>query len=215
MDSDLKEKKARRVERRKGQIIAAAKEVFAQNGYRRTTIEEIADVLGVGKGTLYRYFDDKKALFLAVFEEGMVRLMQTVRAEVDGVEDPRGKIAAAVRTYFKFFDDDRELIEIVMQVRSEFKDDYQREYLAMYSDYIVRIQQNLRRGIELGIFREMDVERSAEAVSAALQGVLQSFYVRRPNEKLVDRIEAVSSLILFGLTKSDGVRLRDFEERMI
>ena len=205
-------KKAQLVNRRKEEILTAAKRIFAQNGFRRTKIEQIAAHLSVGKGTLYRYFEDKKSLFLAVFEQGMVQLRHAMRANVEPIIDPKDKISAAVRTYFEFFESDRELIEILMQVRSEFKDDYRRVFLALYSDYIVKIQENLRNGVKMGFFRELDVEKTAEAMSAMLQGILQSFYVRQfrvdtavPNaEKLTDRIEAVTGLLLEGLLKRDN-----------
>ena len=212
MNMDMAQKKAQLVHRRKDEILTAAKRIFAQNGFRRTKIDQIANELNVGKGTIYRYFDDKKSLFLAVFEQGMARLSQTIKDNVAPITDPQIKVATAVRTYFEFFENDRQLIEILMQVRSEFKDEYRRVFLAMYSDYTVRIQKNLRNGVKMGIFRELDVEKTAEAMSAALQGVLQSFYVRdlRPEietsnpEKLTNRTEAVTTLLLEGLLKRDS-----------
>jgi len=233
MNGDTEQKKAQRVERRKEQILAAAKVVFAQNGFSRTKVEQIATNLGVGKGTLYRYFIDKKSLFLAVFAQGIVRLRKIIRTNVESVADPRCRIAAAVRTYFEFFENDRELIEILMQVRSEFKDDYRRIFLALYKDYIVKIRENLRSGMEAGVFRQLDVEKTAEAISAALQGVLQDFYVRSfgaktavrdtgekaladseamaeaglghsGKERLTDRTEAVTKLLLEGLLARDS-----------
>jgi len=213
----MNDKKAQLAHRRREQILCAAKNIFAQNGFRRTKIEQISDSLNIGKGTIYRYFNDKKTLFLSVFEQGVDRLMKIISA----------------RTYFEFFDNDRELIEILMQVRSEFKEDYHRIFLAMYGKYIAKIQENLQTGIRLGIFRELDIEKTAEAISAILQGVLQSFYVRklgsesivsnieeknqaafdsaktnfavsRPTqqkERLTDRTEAVTALLLQGLLK--------------
>jgi len=233
MNGDTEQKKAQLVERRKEQILAAAKVVFAQNGFRRTKVEQIAANLGVGKGTLYRYFVDKKSLFLAVFAQGIIRLREIIRTDVESVANPRRRIAAAVRTYFAFFENDRELIEILMQVRSEFKDDYQRIFLALYKDYIVKIRENLRSGIKAGVFRKLDVEKTAEAISAALQGVLQDFYVRSfgvktaasdtgekapadseapaeaglghsGKERLTDRTEAVTKLLLEGLLARDS-----------
>ena len=161
MNADIKDKKANLVEQREEQILGAAKRIFAQNSFRRTKIEQIATDLSVGKGTIYRYFKDKKSLFLAVFERGMSRLRQTIRANVEPITEPELKVAAAVRTYFGFFENDRELIEIMMQVRSEFKEDYRQVFLEAYSDYIVRIQENLRTGIKRGVFRKMDVEKTA------------------------------------------------------
>ena len=197
-----KDRRTERIKRRKEQILAVAKTVFAQHGYRRTKTQQIAETLKVGKGTLYRYFDDKKSLFLAVFEHGMKQLRATMRAKIDPISDPRKKIITAVRTYFEFFDNNRELIEITMQVRSEFKDDYQRSSVLLYNDYIVRIQENLRRGVQMGIFEQVDVEKTADAMSDLLQGTLQSFYTRRPTGRLTDRAEAVASLMLHGLVKS-------------
>lgn len=195
------------VEQRKRQILGSARRVFAKNGFRRTKIDEITADLGIGKGTIYRYFSGKKSLFLAVYEQGMAELREVFLTSVEPINDPPRRVAAAVRTYFEFFDRNRDLIEIVMQVRSEFKDDYKRTYIAMYSDYIVKIQKNLRNGVSMGVFREMDVEKTAEAISASLQGVLQSFYVRqidskspgRNPEKLADRAEALTAMLLQGL----------------
>ena len=212
MNTDIEQKKAQLVHRRKDEILTAAKRIFAKNGFRRTKIDQIAEELNVGKGTIYRYFDDKKSLFLAVFEKGIQHLQENFRSNVQPITDPQLKLIKAVRTYFDFFDNDGDLIEILMQVRSEFKDDYKRAFISMYRDYIVRIQENLRNGIKMGIFRDLDVEKTAEAISAAMQGVLQSFYVREfgPEsqtsnpEKLANRTEAVTALLLEGLLKRNS-----------
>ena len=214
MNADIQNKKAELIQRRKDQILAAAKRIFAQNGFRRTKIDQIAEGLSVGKGTVYRYFKDKKSLFLAVFEQGMNRLRKSFRANVEPIQDPRRKIAAAVRTYFQFFENDTELIEILMQVRSEFKDDYRRVFVALYSDYIVKIEENLRKGVKIGVFRQMNVEKTAEAISATLQGVLQSFYVRElgPEIKTVPGVEKEAPTDS-DFIKADEVQLGSGQQR--
>ena len=213
MAISLDDKKAQKIERRKDQILAAAKHIFAANGFPGTRIDQIAAYLTIGKGTLYRYFPDKKSLFLAVFEQGMNQLSRAIIARVEPIADPRQKIATAVKMYFAFFDADKELIEITMQVRSEFKDDYSRVFMELHSDYIVRIKENLRDGIKIGVFRDLDVEKTAEAMSAALQGVLQTFYIREfkvdsaaqgpagQKISLSDMTEAVTTLLLEGVLK--------------
>ena len=55
-------------EERKKQIILAAAQIFAQKGYTGTVMDEIARCAGIGKGTIYEYFDSKEDLFFAVFE---------------------------------------------------------------------------------------------------------------------------------------------------
>lgn len=209
--------KTLRGEVRKEQILAAAKRIFAQKSYRCAKVEDICTELNIGKGTVYRYFSGKKALFLAVYEQGLHQLRERMRNFVEPVVDPAEKIAAAVKNYFEFFDHDPELIEIQMQVRSEFKDEFRRLYLELYSDYIVKIQDDLRDGIKMGLYREnVDIEKTADTISAALQGVLQSFYIREfemekqnakqpmpqhRSQQLGDRTQAVTDLLLKGVLK--------------
>jgi AcrR family transcriptional regulator len=204
-----KANKEQLADKRHREILGAARHVFAEKGFRVATIDDIANYLSVGKGTIYRYFHDKKALFIAVFENGMQQLMATMYSHIDAVVTPDDKIRCAVKTFFEFFDENRELVEIGMQMRSDFKDEHKRVFMSLYQDYIVRIQNNLRAGIAQGIFREMDIEKTAEAMSATTQGLLQSFYIREVNgtaasekrQKLTDRTDAVCQLILQGLLK--------------
>src|SRR3989339_749548 len=163
--------------RRRQEILDSAKLIFAAKGYRRTKIEDISNDLSVGKGTIYRYFSDKKGLFISVFEEGMMRLCETMFGRIDPIESPPDKIRTAVWTYLEFFENDRRLIEIMMQVRSEFKSEFRRVHLELYDKYIGRSQTNLRNGMAGGQFREMSVEQTADVISALLQGVLQNFYL--------------------------------------
>ena len=74
------DKKAQLVVKRKKQILTAARLIFAQNGYRRTKIDQIAEYLNVGKGTLYRYFKDKKRGSLSRGQEkrGDLRLKENI-----------------------------------------------------------------------------------------------------------------------------------------
>jgi AcrR family transcriptional regulator len=198
------------VARRRHQILAAALPVFARNGYRRAKVDEVADSLKVGKGTIYRYFENKKQLFIAVFESLVRLLMETMRVTIEKSDSPPEKVASAVKIYFNFFEGNREFIEIAMQMRSEFPNEHQEIAVASFNEYIERIKSNLRRGIEMGLFREMDVDKTAEAVSATLQGVMMSFYCRKGTgatqmpanngDLLTDRIEAVTELLLKGLT---------------
>ncbi len=202
-------KKAKLIAQRKAQILDAARPIFAKNGYRRTKVDEIAEYLNVGKGTIYRYFTDKKALFLAVFEQGMADLCQTIVSNVEKTDSPPEKFRMAGTSYFGFFDKNRDMIEIMMQVRSEFKPEYQQVFRSLYSYYIVEIQENLRNGVKIGIFRDMDIERTAEAYTGMLRGVLQGFYLREYNlesenaEMLTDKAEAVLGLLLNGILKKD------------
>ena len=66
--SDAKDMRKRRKEARPGEIIAAGLAEFAEKGFASARLVDVAKRAGVSKGTIYRYFDDKEALFLASME---------------------------------------------------------------------------------------------------------------------------------------------------
>lgn len=65
----------RRPEARHDEIIAAATEVFGTAGFARTKLEDVARTAKVSKGTLYRYFDSKEALFRAMVRANVVTVL--------------------------------------------------------------------------------------------------------------------------------------------
>jgi len=81
---------------RRGRLLDAASRVFTRHGYETASMDEIASEAGVGKPTLYRYFDGKAALFVAVFLHTLdrleIRLEEVLRREAG----PSARLRAAV-----------------------------------------------------------------------------------------------------------------------
>ena len=75
--------------RRREEILDAAAKLFARHGYPETDTQVLADLLGVGKGTIYRYFPSKHALFLAAADRVMRRLREVVDGAIDCVKKTR------------------------------------------------------------------------------------------------------------------------------
>ncbi len=76
--------KADKVEEKRASILDAAIEIFGQKGYHATNIADIAQKLGMGHGTFYRYFDNKLDIFKHVIDLVVVRVATTVAAEAPG-----------------------------------------------------------------------------------------------------------------------------------
>ena len=62
----------------RGQIRAAANDVFVRRGYAHATMEEIARVAGIRRSTLYTYYPDKEALLSAIAERYIVDVREVV-----------------------------------------------------------------------------------------------------------------------------------------
>src|SRR5215831_16112086 len=102
-------------ERRREEILAAATGIFARLGYPGTDLQAVADRLGVGKGTVYRYFPSKEALFLAAADRGMTLLNRRIDAEAGRAKTPLDKLVRATHEYLRFFDRHPEIVELFVQ----------------------------------------------------------------------------------------------------
>ncbi len=85
---------------RRGQILACARDVFAERGFHATSIADICDRAGIGRGTLYQHFGNKRDVFFAVVDEIGDRVAAVIAtrpgvAPIDGVEAAPPKLISA------------------------------------------------------------------------------------------------------------------------
>jgi AcrR family transcriptional regulator len=84
-----------RVSRRK-QIMDAALELFAAEGYSHCSISQLASHAGISKGLMYNYFKSKEALLVAIIEEGIDDIMSMIDPNMDGTLEP-GEVEGFIR----------------------------------------------------------------------------------------------------------------------
>ncbi len=169
--------------RRKREILAAAAAVFARTGFADTDVQAIADAVGVGKGTVYRYFPTKTALFLAAVDQGLQELAERIDAVIlDEARDPLDRFAGAVRAYLAFFADRPDMVELFVQERATFRDRHPPLYFARQSDGTCdRTDEFIVGLIRRGVLRPLQLEHVREVLSDLLYGtVMANAFSGRP-----------------------------------
>jgi AcrR family transcriptional regulator len=78
------------------QILSAAERVFAERGPSGVGMAEIAEAAGCSRATLYRYFDNRRALQTAFAHREATRILEDVTSRVADVPDPRERVTRAV-----------------------------------------------------------------------------------------------------------------------
>lgn len=73
----------RRKEARPAELVAAGLQEFARHGYAATRLDDVARRAGVAKGTIYRYFADKEALFLAAVRTEIAPVLEEIAGSID------------------------------------------------------------------------------------------------------------------------------------
>ena len=77
---------------RREQLIEVATRLFAKHGYESTTTAAIADTAGVTEPILYRHFESKQELFIAIVREMSAQTMEHWHKLIKGVDDPAERI---------------------------------------------------------------------------------------------------------------------------
>ena len=95
---------------RSGEILRAARRVFAREGFDAATVDEIADAAGLAKGTVYVYFHSKRDLYLAALKQGMAALIEETRRSIDRAPTAAEKIRAFIAARIRFAEENRESI---------------------------------------------------------------------------------------------------------
>ncbi|MGH3929620.1 MAG: TetR/AcrR family transcriptional regulator [Pseudonocardiaceae bacterium] len=100
---------------RRAQLLAAATEVFVNNGYHATIMDDIAEHAGVSKPVLYQHFPGKLELYLALLERHTDELVRRVLGAIDETHDNAQRVRSAVGAYFDFVDVDGEAFRLVFE----------------------------------------------------------------------------------------------------
>ena len=87
---------------RRRQLLDAALEVFVSQGYHAAAMDEIAERAGVSKPVLYQHFPGKLELYLALLDESVDALVETVRDALRSNADPKQRVAATFGAYFEY-----------------------------------------------------------------------------------------------------------------
>src|SRR4249919_3784848 len=83
---------------REAEILQAARQVFARRGFADASMEDIAQVAGLAKGTLYLYYDSKRELYRAALRAGLVELCDALERAIDKAPSLPAKLQAYVTT---------------------------------------------------------------------------------------------------------------------
>lgn len=93
----MSRKLTQRGEERRAQILAFAVQRFAENGFHPTSVAEIVQGIGVGKGVFYWYFASKDELFLEILREAQMSMRRRQEQAIAGIGDPIRRIEEGIR----------------------------------------------------------------------------------------------------------------------
>ena len=188
-------------------IVSAAAKVFRTKGYHAATVRDIADEVGLLKGSLYHHFDSKEELLYLVVKEPIAQMYRTMAeiAEADG--RATDKLKRAISAHLEAFDRHYPHLFVYLRERESVKRRFREMIGFSPKDYERCWQQILREGAANGEFRpDLDIQ----VASYGLLGMLNWLYKwYDPQGRLsVQEVAAqFTSLALAGLAAEKQPRL--------
>jgi AcrR family transcriptional regulator len=157
---------------RQEEILDIATELFAEHGFSDAVTQVLADRIGVGKGTIYRHFASKRALFLAAADRVMQKLQARIFERVDGIEDGLERVEKAISTFLSFFAEHPAYVELLIQERAYFKDRKRPTYFEHREVNILKWRQLYQKLMTEGRIREMPAEQISDVISNVMYGIM-------------------------------------------
>jgi AcrR family transcriptional regulator len=149
-------------------ILAAAREVFSQDGYENFSMRHLAARAGCAVGTIYLHFKDKDGLLQAVVRQRLNRFIQSLAGLIDRHRngDPVNLLKKGLYTYVEFGlrnpHDYRLALRLPMSPIAQ---------TGPADSVFPLIHDMVTRCVEEGCFREIEVETAAQALWAAIHGI--------------------------------------------
>jgi len=153
-----REEKKAEVRRR---ILEASKEIFFRDGFMAANLDEIADRAGVAKGTLYRYFDNKAQIYLAVLSRKARRFEKKLQDSLDPQATPIEALKRVSRFYFQHYVENPDYFQIFWAIENqavigELPPDVVEEVVRLWEESLGILAGIIDRGIEQGVFVRCD-----------------------------------------------------------
>jgi AcrR family transcriptional regulator len=150
---------------RRAQLLEYATVRFATDGYHPTSVADIVDGLGVGKGVFYWYFSSKEELFIEILRTSQREMRRTQQRAISGVEDPVRRVELGIRAgvlWLAEHNDLRRLFEFA-RTESTFAAAMRAGQSVLVADAVVHLKEAIVEG--------RIPDRDPEALAFAILGV--------------------------------------------
>lgn len=185
----------------RSKIIDVAAKIFTRFGYRKTTMEEIAQAAKKGKSSIYYYYPSKEDIFRAVVEKEAEELKKDLEAAVSRLADPIEQLKTYIlfrmykmKTLTNFYaalkSDDLGHLEFIERIRR----DYDRREVKVVTSI-------LQKGMDKKKFVIDDPELAAVALVTAMKGLEIPLFIKKEHGNIEARLDNLIQFLFYGLVK--------------
>jgi len=181
---------------RKERILSAAADLVARHGFTAVSMEDIGDAVGITASAIYRHYDSKSAVLVAMLDRVVDKLLDDAQAIASGgLASPQATLARLIEGYIDFVINDRDSAQVYFREIAQVPPDDRRRLRRnqrLYVEEWVLLLTELRPGLD---------DAAARALVHAAIGVMQStlwYSAGLPEERLRGLLrEAALGVLIF------------------
>ena len=190
------------IDQRRGRILIAAQEVFAEHGFRSADVKTIAERAGVGKATIYKFFDSKEALLLTIVEENLNHIRDIALKQLISNKPPLERLRGVCVDIARFLSGNREFSRVLIQEAGEFAGDIQRQHFSLMEQYLPLAEIFFNEMRKEGYFTALDTRATMQLIVNVLIGTTYSWALTGSGD-IEEQALLYMNVLVKGLKKSD------------
>ena len=156
---------------RRAEILGAAQKCFARYGFAKTTMEDIAQAVGMKAGSLYHYYDGKETIFRDVISYEADQMLYWLQQVVAKQKSVGQKVLNYMSGRLEYFRKVTNLLDVSIKVLVEVRPLLDKIYKDVMKREIAFLSEIIQRGINEGQIRSCDSTRVADGILAVSESL--------------------------------------------
>lgn len=182
------------------QIIDAAVEVIAENGYHQSQVSKIAKQAGVADGTIYLYFKNKEDILISLFKEKMGQFIERMEEDIKEKTTAKEKLALVISKHFSLLADDHNLAIVTQLELRQSNLELRQKINEVLKGYMNILDNILTEGIQSGELKEgLDVRLARQMVFGTIDETVTTWVMNDQKYDLAALSDSVLELLVSGI----------------
>ncbi|ACB85512.1 TetR/AcrR family transcriptional regulator [Natranaerobius thermophilus] len=180
-------------------ILVAAAKVFSEENFYQVKVQEIADAAGIGKGTIYEYFNSKEELFHEMLREGFKQYYQVVRIDPNDERSIWIKLEEFLKNNVYFVSENRQIAYLLLSNNHPFQQKLTSQIMEVRKSLLHDMEQTFQLAINEGEIEKKPIDLLARIFWGAFMEVVSSMILLEGNPPDDETIKEVIGTFKKGL----------------
>ncbi|MBV7318410.1 MULTISPECIES: fatty acid metabolism transcriptional regulator FadR [Bacillus] len=182
------------------QIIDAAVEVIAENGYHQSQVSKIAKQAGVADGTIYLYFKNKEDILISLFKEKMGQFIERMEEDIKEKATAKEKLSLVISKHFSLLAGDHNLAIVTQLELRQSNLELRQKINEILKGYLNILDGILTEGIQSGELKEgLDVRLARQMIFGTIDETVTTWVMNDQKYDLAALSDSVLELLVSGI----------------